>query len=148
MVMAVMEVMDSWFMARIHRPCGNCVCSCQGLDRSKSNVRGSFACFHSGSRCWLRRRQRWLLSVEALRSHGFVESADGCTREYSHREVMDLVGNSFCGCSVAIATIGLLTLATSIGRELSLDEAPLLATHSLELPGQDAQHELPGHSVS
>ena len=100
----------------------------QALDLSQSIVRAAFAggvmpCITPRSRLWLRRRRRWLLAPEAVACQGY--DAPTNLSDWSHRQVLDLIGNSFHGES------SLLSLA------VALASAPSVATASLRAREED-----------
>ena len=70
------------------------------------------------ARLWLRRRKRWLVAPEAIRAQGY-DLPPGA-RRFSHRQILDLIGNSFHGDSLIAALCVALASAPSlqsIGRE-------------------------------
>lgn len=51
---------------------------------------------------------------------------------YTHKELGDLVGNSYAGSSVIVVFLGQLTMAAGLGREMQSIEPPLLCHHDGE----------------
>ena len=76
----------------------------QSLNRGHCS-RSVMPCITPGARLWLRRRCRWLLAPEAVSCQGYA--APSGMRNFTHRQVIDLVGNSFhcdsCLVSLAVA---------------------------------------------
>eukprot|EP00971_Amphidinium_carterae_P131484 2604054-Amphidinium_carterae.2 len=72
----------------------------QSLGRSRQSNR-QVPCITPGSRLWCRARERWLLAPEAVRCQGYAVPQG--LEEYSHRQIIDLVGNAFHADSAMVS---------------------------------------------
>ena len=86
----------------------------QNLGRQSTRHSGCVPCVTPGSRLWLRRRRRWMLAPEAIVAQGFDPPRSDLLRRYSHRQVFDVVGNSFHGDSCLSALAVALASAPSL----------------------------------
>ena len=89
----------------------------QGLGRGL-HAANTIPTITPAARLWLRRRKRWLLAPEAIRAQGY-DLPPGA-RKFKHRQILDLIGNSFHGDSLIAALCVALSFAprlTTIGRE-------------------------------
>ena len=77
----------------------------QSLGRESGRHAGRFPCVTPQSRLWLRRRRRWVLAPVANAAQGYDSPPGNLLRQFTHRQVIDLVGNSFHGdsCLAALA---------------------------------------------
>ena len=89
----------------------------QSLGRARGS-RGLVPTIHPTARLWLRRRSRWLLAPEAVRCQGFDVPVG--LPAWTHRQVFDLIGNSFHGDSCIAALVVALASAPSLQASRSL----------------------------
>ena len=92
-------------------------------------------CYHPGGRLYWRRRRRWLTGPEVLAGHAFAPIRS--TLDYTGRELLDLMGNSFTASSVMISAVSQWITAARLGRMFGADTAGgvlFLCAHAGEHP--------------
>ena len=108
------------------------LCKAQGINRCATTARDELQCYHPGGRMFLRRRARWMTCVEMYAGHGY--SLSTVSRNYSHRELSDLLGNSFASSSVMVSSIALFSMTTLVSWLQGHCPVQLSNSHSHEHP--------------
>ena len=79
----------------------------QSLDRPREGF-SLMPAITPKSRLWRRRQCEWLLAPECLRAQGFEPRLVRHVRDFSHRQIVDLAGNSFnATCEMVALAAGL-----------------------------------------
>ena len=86
----------------------------QSLGRESGRHAGRIPCITPNSRLWLRRRRRWLLPPEAIVAQGFDVPPQEQLQQFGHRQLLDLIGNSFHGDSLLISIAVAIASAPSL----------------------------------
>jgi len=77
----------------------------QSITRCRNSLSDIVPCITPGSRLWKRRQGEWLLAPEAMLIQGLDPSYVRCLTSFSHRQVLDLMGNAFNSTSFLIALV-------------------------------------------
>ena len=88
----------------------------QGLDRLAGGGVGSstIPCVCPQARIWKRRARGWLLAPEAMRAQGYDAVIAPKRHNYSHRQIFDLMGNSFNSSSFIAAATAMMAKAIAV----------------------------------
>ena len=78
----------------------------QNIDRSRVSASNTVPCITPNGRLWKCRAKEWLLAPEAMLAQGLDVEYVSCVKEFTHRQIVDLMGNAFNSSSylVALAT--------------------------------------------
>ena len=92
----------------------------QNLHRCRANVKDAVPCITPSSRFWKRRQRWWLLAPETMRIQGLDPCLIPNLHEFSHRQIIDLMGNAFNAASyltalaVAVSIVDLKSLRLNV----------------------------------
>ena len=110
-------------------PCDMVVADDLMLDLSQSLKRSEpgadkAPCITPGGQLWLRRRRRWLTAYEASMCQGYDPPPRMKLRQFSHRQIIDLIGNSFHCDSCVVSLAAALACAPSMqtAKQAPLDD--------------------------
>ena len=81
----------------------------QSINRCRLSVSDTVPCITPSGRLWKRRAREWLLAPEAMLAQGYDPAYVPCLTYFSHRQVVNLMGNAFNSSSYLVA------LATALG---------------------------------
>eukprot|EP00971_Amphidinium_carterae_P202351 4015053-Amphidinium_carterae.1 len=101
----------------------------QSINRCR-HVKDVAPCITPGCRLWLRNRCRWMLAPEAVICQGF--SIPEKLKEYTHRQIVDLVGNAF-HCDSLLVSFAVALASAPVDNLLAASAAPA-DTHSAAGP--------------
>ena len=81
----------------------------QSINRCRLSVSDTVPCITPSGRLWKRRAREWLLAPEAMLAQGYDPAYVPCLTDFSHRQILNLMGNAFNASSYLVA------LATALG---------------------------------
>ena len=81
----------------------------QSINRCRLFLSDTVPCITPSSRLWKRRAREWLLAPEATLAQGYDPAYVPCLTNFSHRQILNLMGNAFNSSSYLVA------LATALG---------------------------------
>ena len=84
----------------------------QSINRCRLPISDTVPCITPSGRLWKRRAREWLLAPEAMLAQGYDPAYVPCLTDFSHRQIVNLMGNAFNSSSYLIA------LATALGTAL------------------------------
>ena len=94
----------------MHEHCGESFVDLgQSIHRCRLSVSDTVPCITPSSRLWKRRARGWLLAPEAMLAQGYDPAYVPCLTNFSHRQILNLMGNAFNSSSYLVA------LATALG---------------------------------
>ena len=78
----------------------------QGITRTRASTSAMMPCITPHSRLWKRRAKEWLTAPEAMLAQGLDAAYVRYLKEFSHRQILNLMGNAFNSSSylVSLAT--------------------------------------------
>ena len=94
----------------MHEHCEESFCDLgQSINRCRLSISDTVPCITPSGRLWKRRAREWLLAPEAMLAQGYDPAYVPCLTDFSHRQIVNLMGNAFNSSSYLVA------LATALG---------------------------------